>query len=117
MKMVCMCQGGNSRSVACAYLLKYEYGHDALSLSWEKNEQATKNMLFDWADIIIVMQERFLYYVPSQYFDKTAVVDVGEDVWCNGLHPALLEKCRGILNGGLNVGMKREPKYSVPVNG
>lgn len=90
MKVLCMCQGGNSRSVALGFLMKYRYGEDALACSWEKNTPETLKMLFEWADRIFVMQNIFKQYVPEQYHAKLYVVDVGEDVWFNGLHPELL---------------------------
>lgn len=120
MKMVCMCQGGNSRSVACAFLMKYEYGHDALSLSWQANSDETKNMLFDWADAIIVMTEDFTQYVPTKYWAKLAVVDVGDDIWGNGLHPDLLNKIRGLLKNGLSIGRRTvqdEVKFNAAIIG
>lgn len=92
-----MCQGGNSRSVALGFLMKYRYGEDALACSWEKNSPETLKMLFKWADRIIVMQEIFRKYVPEEYHEKLFTVDVGEDVWCNGLHPELLNLLIGML--------------------
>src|SRR6266849_2021611 len=97
MKVVCMCQGGNSRSVACGYLLKYEYGIDTLACSWERNSPATLKMLFEWADAVIVMETYFKQYVPEEYHHKLVVIDVGPDVWANGLHPDLLDKIRTVL--------------------
>lgn len=99
MKVVCMCQGGNSRSVACAYLLKYKYGMDALACGWEKNSKATLKMLFEWAEAIVIMQACFLEYVDPIYHPKLHIIDVGPDIWCNGLHPDLLEKVDGMLSG------------------
>lgn len=89
-KILCMCQGGNSRSVALGFLMKYRYGEDALACSWEKNSPDTLKMLFEWADKIIVLQAHFVQYIPAEYHAKVGVVDVGPDVWCNGLHPDLL---------------------------
>jgi predicted protein tyrosine phosphatase len=77
--------------VAAGFLLKYKYNVDAIACSWEKNSPETLKMLFGWADHIIVMQEKFKQYVPDEYKGKIMVIDVGEDIWCNGLHPELLE--------------------------
>jgi hypothetical protein len=87
-----MCQGGNCRSVACAYLLKYKYGMDALACSWEANSADTLKMLFQWADAIIVMEGWMKKKVPTDYHSKVFVIDVGQDVWMNGLHPDLIAK-------------------------
>ena len=96
-KVLTMCQGGNSRSVGCAYLLKYEYGFDALACGWEKNSSETITMLCKWADWIMVMEPQFKDYVPVQYHGKIAVVDVGPDRWFNSLHPELLDLCNKLL--------------------
>jgi predicted protein tyrosine phosphatase len=90
-KIVTICQGGNSRSVGCGYLLKYKYGCDTLACGWEGNTPETLRMLCEWADFVIIMQEEFRKYVPEEFHGKLQVVDVGPDIWCNSLHPDLLE--------------------------
>ena len=91
MKIVTLCQGGNSRSVALGFVLKYYYGQDVLACSWEKNTEETKSMLFAWADRILIMETSFLQYVPTEFQKKVGIYDVGPDIWCNGLHPQLIE--------------------------
>ncbi len=102
MKVLTICQGGNSRSAGCGYLLKYKYGMDALACGWEGNSVETLRMLCEWAEAVIVMQEQFRQYVPKEFHDKLYVVDVGPDVWCNSLHPEMLriidEKLRPLLH-------------------
>lgn len=101
MKIVCVCQGGNSRSVACAYLLKYKYKTDALACGWQGNRRNTLDMLYEWADKIVLMQHEFDCRIPEEFRRKVEFVDVGPDVWCNGLHPDLLQKCDTILQKSL----------------
>jgi len=96
-KALCICQGGNSRSVALAYLLKYRYDVDALACSWEKNTTDTIAMLCNWSETIFIMQPAFREFVPEQYRAKIQVIDVGEDRWFNGLDPELLELCGELL--------------------
>jgi predicted protein tyrosine phosphatase len=98
-----MCQGGNSRSVACGYLLKYKYGIDTLACGWEGNRPETCQMLFAWADLIVVMQEAFLEHVPKKFRKKVLVIDVGPDVWCNSLHPELLAKIDELLTPHMTI--------------
>lgn len=97
MKMLTMCQGGNSRSVGCGYLLKYRYGIDTIACGWEKNSPETIKMLCEWANHIIVMEEAFKQYVPEKFHAKLSVMDVGPDKWCNSLHPDLLETLEPML--------------------
>ena len=96
-KFLCICQGGNSRSVALSFVIKYGTKHEALAASWEKNSPETFKMLFEWADNIFVLQEKFRRYVPVELWKKLLVLDVGEDRWCNGLHPELLKLCQYLL--------------------
>jgi hypothetical protein len=97
LKLLTMCQGGNSRSVSLAYLLKYVYGHDALACGWEKNDVKTRNMLCKWADRIFIMQAEFERFIPKKYKEKVTAYDVGPDIWCNPFHPDLLEKCNNYI--------------------
>jgi predicted protein tyrosine phosphatase len=96
MKVLCMCQGGNCRSVACAYVLKYGYGLDALACGWQGNKPETLQMLFEWADLILVMQSHFIQHVPEQFHSRVRSCDVGEDVWFH-IKPDLIEKCKHLL--------------------
>ncbi len=77
MKFACMCAGGNVRSVAMAYALK-EKGHDALACG-AINSLETREMIFQWADRILVMHEPLLKHVPSQFSGKVILTDVGPD--------------------------------------
>ena len=91
-RVLALCRGGNSRSVACAFLLKYKYNLDALACGWEKNTKWTISCLCNWANMVIVMEEDYLKYLPTIVGQqkKARVIDVGADVWVNGLHPELI---------------------------
>lgn len=89
-KILVVCRGGNVRSVTIAYVLKYQYGQDALACGWEPNAPETQTMLMDWADIIIIVQAHFKEYIPEKYWDKLRLIDTGEDIWGMSLHPQLL---------------------------
>lgn len=78
-KILCLCQGGNSRSVHLAYLLKYQYGADALNCGWEGNSAATVKMLCAWAEIIIVVEEFMKPKVNEEFQHKVRVFDCGPD--------------------------------------
>ena len=78
-RILCVCQGGNSRSVHLAYLLKYRYGVDALACGWEGNSHDTVEMLCEWADIIIVVQAFMKEKILIEQQHKVRVFDVGVD--------------------------------------
>jgi hypothetical protein len=56
-RVLCICRGGNCRSVAVSFLLKYKYMRDALSASFEKNSHSTLYQLAAWANQILVFEE------------------------------------------------------------
>lgn len=93
-----MCQRGNVRSVALAYLLKdYHGGHDAVAIGWQTAGKELKDFLFTWADKIIVLEPYMCQHVPEAYKAKTEIYDVGPDGYGNPRHPGLLEKLRGYI--------------------
>lgn len=55
-RVLVLCRGGNTRSVAVAMLLKYKYLKNALTASLEKNDRDTLSMLVDWSDRVIVTE-------------------------------------------------------------
>ncbi len=95
MKVVTMCQGGHVRSVGLKYKLTYEYGHEVLACGWESNTPETRAMLFNWADVIVIMQSKFEQYIPAEFHNKPDgtrklyCYDVGEDNYHNPFHPSL----------------------------
>jgi hypothetical protein len=92
-KFLCMCQGGCVRSVALAHILKYPYEQDAIACGWEGNTPETREMLYKWADYIVLMQPEFIKHVPDDHHRKVRVADVGIDRFGSSTHSEL----RGIL--------------------
>jgi len=80
-KILCVCQGGNCRSVHLAYLLKYRYGVDAMAIGFERNSRETLTLLCQWADAIIVVEGKYRDEIPDGFYEKIHVMDVGEDQW------------------------------------
>jgi len=78
-RILCVCQGGNCRSVHLAYVLKYSYGVDALACGYEGNTHSTLEMLCGWSDYIIVVQPQMMSYIPERFQEKVRVFDVGPD--------------------------------------
>ena len=90
MKILTICEGGNVRSVSAAYVLKYNFGHDAIAASWKKNSVETLQLLCEWADKIILMEGIATEQLPEEHSSKMEVMDVGKDRWMNPLHPELV---------------------------
>jgi len=79
MKILCVCKMGNVRSVTAARILKAR-GHDALAAGLHRNSLDTLEMLSEWADLILNMNDM-----------------VGPDKWHKAMHPDLVKKIKKIL--------------------
>lgn len=103
MNIVTQCQGGHVRSVALKYLLTYKYGHNVLACGWESNNKETREMLYDWADYIIILDKNMEQYVDKKFHfkedgsRKLFCYHVGEDRFGNPFHPELQQMLIGII--------------------
>ena len=91
MKILCVCSRGNSRSVALAWILKDHLHLDALAMGIDTNSEETKNVLYDWADRIILVDKIFEERIPKEYKTKLKIFDVGGDRFFRGFEPELLQ--------------------------
>lgn len=94
MKILCVCEQGNNRSVQIAHLLKY-WAHDTIPIGLATTSQDTLKMLFDWADIIIRTEESQV--IPSEYQPKVRLCDVGPDTYPRPFNPELYVKVKAFL--------------------
>lgn len=99
MKVLCVCRGGNVRSVGLAFILKYRFGVDALAASAEANSTETLRALIAWADHVVLLspstwQAAYERIGPilSTKPHEAIHVEIGEDTWMNPLHPDLQGK-------------------------
>lgn len=97
MKVLCVCHGGNVRSVALKNLLKNRVSvcHDALACGIHSNPWKTVEMLCAWADVIVIMHSSIRNAIPAKY--AVLSYDVGEDVWNNPFHPELQAKLKKMI--------------------
>lgn len=103
-KILCVCNGGNYRSVALAEALKGTYGCEAISSSSYWLSRETTLMLCRWADIIAPVDVRDCAHLPepdltywkncvmwdSEFTMKIRVFEIGKDIWGNTSHPDLV---------------------------
>jgi hypothetical protein len=66
MKILCVCNQGNKRSVFTKALLNYN--HDALSVGIDVNTPETLALLCEWADKILLAEPDMA--IPEQWQDK-----------------------------------------------
>lgn len=94
MRILCVCNGGNCRSVATAEILKGVYGHEAIAIGtyWFKPDSV--RMLCGWADVILPVEPleaklpepdltkwRASPVWLSEFDGKRKVIPLGPDVW------------------------------------
>jgi hypothetical protein len=78
-RVLCVCRGGNCRSVAVAFLLKYKYKKNALAFSLEKNDDVLLRMLTkSWAEKVIVTEPDHWeeYYTRAPWGPHPILVDL-----------------------------------------
>lgn len=98
-RVLCICEGGNVRSVGLAFRLKQCHGLDAIAASWRFNSPETLKLLYGWADRIVVMQPEMWEHVPAEFRSKAAICDVGPDNYGTAFHPVLQDRLERLLKG------------------
>lgn len=73
MKILCICEGGNVRSVALAELLK-DRGNNAIAIGMKYIDKETLLILTKWADKIIDVRD----YLPKDIWGNSADKDLRE---------------------------------------
>jgi hypothetical protein len=97
-KVICVCFGGNNRSVCMAFHLKEFANCDAIAVGLGRNGREVQNLLFSWADAIIVMDKALLSKMPRGHAKKTLLCDVGEDRYGVYWHPDLIQQVKAFLS-------------------
>lgn len=96
--ILCLCEHGNNRSVTMAWLLKYVENFETLTAGLAYHTPATLKMLYDWADVITVPEEKLLALVPEEYKHKIKFYNIGPDIYPRPFNKALLKKARDMMN-------------------
>ena len=100
MKVLCVCEHGNVRSVALAYLIKTIYKHEAIALGIKSSSENTREMLYEWADKIIYLDPSIVKNneIKDKNLAKVSILDVGEDIWHEPFSQELQHKLLKNLN-------------------
>jgi predicted protein tyrosine phosphatase len=92
-RIVTMCRQGLVRSVALADVLKLHFEPvDVVPVGYFGNTEQLKDMLFEWADAIIVMEQKYNKHVHPRWAEKVYVCEVGPDTYGNSHNPVLISK-------------------------
>jgi predicted protein tyrosine phosphatase len=97
MNILCTCAEGTNRSVTFAHILKYVKDFETMTLGLEYHSWETQQMLFKWADLIIVPERYLLDLIPKKYRDKVKFYDIGPDVYPRPHNPELYAKIKRLL--------------------
>lgn len=102
MRILAVCENGQVRSVALTYLIKTLYGnkHEAIAVGIVRISAATREMLFTWADKIVILDKSVPFNsddyepVPGKIYLRNKVVSLstGEDIWHDAKDQELLHK-------------------------
>jgi galactitol-specific phosphotransferase system IIB component len=84
-----VCSEGINRSQVLAAILKYRY--DTIAIGVNNTKPKTLEMLYKWADFIVVTDARLLPAIPAKYSSKVHSWDVGEDRYPREYNQELLE--------------------------
>lgn len=88
-KFLCVCDGGNVRSHALAFHLKWDRKQEAIAAGRLHLSVETMSMLCEWADVIVLMEPHMVSSIPTMQMHKIVVMDVGPDRWGVYVHPEL----------------------------
>jgi len=91
-KILCVCEGGNSRSVALAWLFKKSFGMEAISVGLRESSKETLTMLGKWADHIILTDRNLKDRIPKEWKPKLRVYHSGPDIYFKGFAETLINK-------------------------
>ncbi|MCR4324161.1 MAG: hypothetical protein NUV69_00530 [Candidatus Curtissbacteria bacterium] len=103
--ILCVCEHGNNRSVTMAWLLKYVEGFETLTAGLKYHSPETLRMLFEWADVITVPEERLLSLIPEEYKSKVKFYDIGPDKYPRPHNKDLLARARALFEADKIVGL------------
>lgn len=109
MRVLCVCEHGNIRSVALAYLIKTIYKHEVIAAGYKNLSEESLQGLMQWADVTLALNNegyeklREIGAKVQPPLDKhtklLGLLDVGEDIWHDPFAQALQHKLLKNLKG------------------
>lgn len=114
MRVLCVCERGNSRSVGLAWLLKDVYGIEAIACGISATSHATMEMLLIWADKVVCMQEHIQKRLKCDYgylADDAMLCEVGDDSYWRGVDNSLAAQCDRFVQEVLEPGRSQGQSF------
>jgi len=100
MKILTVCDQWNNRSVNFAHLLKY-WWNDCIPVWLKTNSPETLDMLFKWADKIILTED--IQVIPDEFMSKTILLNVWPDNFPRPFNKDLNELVRKLLDDNKDI--------------
>ena len=92
MKILTVCERGLHRSTTAQWLLQHEHPDaEIISAGCKTLSAETMQMLYDWADKVVLLDGRYRDAIPA---DKLVLWDVGPDIFEHHLNPDLVRILR-----------------------
>lgn len=96
-RVLAVCERGNSRSHAMTWLLKDCFGVESIACGIRAVGAETWQLLYDWADIVVLMHAPLLKFIPSANRDKIVICEVGPDVYWRVPSSTLCDLCERFI--------------------
>lgn len=96
--ILCICEHGNNRSVTMAHILKYVDNFETLTAGLAYHTPETLEMLFNWAEVIVVPEEKLLNMIPEEYKHKVKFYNIGEDIYPRPFNKELYAKAKDLMD-------------------
>lgn len=97
-KILCVCSAGLVRSAALKDGIFWGWNQmDVINCGVDGNGDDTLDMLYKWADVILVVADNILPFIPQEFRSKTKVVPIGEDEYGNPGSLELKRKVESLL--------------------
>jgi predicted protein tyrosine phosphatase len=95
--ILCVCEHGNNRSVTMAFLLKYVENFETLTAGLAYHSPETLKMLFEWADVITVPEDKLLPLIPVEYKNKVKFYNIGPDIYPRPFNKELFRIAKDLM--------------------
>jgi predicted protein tyrosine phosphatase len=102
-KILCVCQMGNVRSVGTKARLNKRNYNNVIATGSSSTGEETLAMLCEWADVILVAEPDMIEQLPNGHDKVDSNFFIGEDVYGNPLNRTLQELVKTQLD---NIGLK-----------
>ncbi len=90
MKILTVCWAGDNRSVHLARLLKETKRQEAIAVGLYHTTRSTRQMMYEWADKIILLVPGKKHWIPEEFYPKLEVWEgFDPDIWPFSLNPDL----------------------------